>query len=119
MSLPVDQVAGAGDLETAAGQRLVLVIRRVGPIEAVLVGPRERGVGPDLPDQRVAVSRFDKRVQSCGHPWSCPKAGPWASTPPPYRGPCLRLEARTKVNKRSEPGKAGKPHCGAICLGSL
>src|SRR5688572_11515698 len=76
MSLPVDQVAGAGDLETAAGQRLVLVIRRVGPIKAVLVGPRERGVGPDVPDQRVAVSRFDKCVQSCGHPSSCPKAGP-------------------------------------------
>jgi hypothetical protein len=36
-----------------------------------------------------------------------------------YRGPCLRPEARTRVNKRSEPGKAGKTRCGTICLGSL
>ena len=32
---------------------------------------------------------------------------------------CLRPEARIKVSKRSEPGKAGKPRSGAICLGSL
>jgi hypothetical protein len=128
MSLLVDQVAGAGDLETAAGQRLVLVIRRVGPIEAVLVGPRERGVGPDLPDQRVAVSGFDKCVQSYGHLGSAPKlaSGPQLPRSPakcdsprpvplnrkqPHglvSRPMLEAGAGTKVIKRSELFKAGR-----------
>lgn len=59
----VHQVAGACRLEQAARQRFVPVVRRVGLVEAVPVGPGQGGVGLYLLDQRVAVSGLDVEAQ--------------------------------------------------------